>query len=59
MFSSRMANAKRWSPGRSRLRLAERYAGDDVRVTLLKDAEHRLSRPQDLACLTDLVGDLL
>jgi pimeloyl-ACP methyl ester carboxylesterase len=31
------------------LRLAERLATPDVIVTLVKDADHRLSRPQDLA----------
>ena len=38
-------------PWETALRLAERIAGDDVRVTLIKDGDHRLSRPEDLALL--------
>lgn len=38
-------------PWRHALRLAETLAGDDVRLTLIKDGDHRLSRPQDLALL--------
>jgi pimeloyl-ACP methyl ester carboxylesterase len=33
------------------LRLAERLTGEDVRVTLVKDGDHRLGRPQDLDLL--------
>ncbi len=33
------------------LRIAERLTGADVQVTLVKDGDHRLSRPQDLALL--------
>lgn len=40
------------------LELADRLAGDDVRVTLIKDGDHRLSRPQDLALLAQLVDEL-
>jgi len=38
-------------PWKHALRFAEAIAGDDVRVTLIKDGDHRLSRPQDLALL--------
>ena len=31
------------------LRIAAAISGPDVRVTLMKDGEHRLSRPSDLA----------
>lgn len=31
--------------------LVERMARDDVTVTLVKDADHRLSRPEDINCL--------
>ncbi len=40
-------------------RLAERLAGDDVRVTLIKDGDHRLSRDQDLELLIATLGGLL
>jgi pimeloyl-ACP methyl ester carboxylesterase len=33
------------------LRVAEHIAHDDVKVTLIKDGDHRLSRPQDLELL--------
>jgi pimeloyl-ACP methyl ester carboxylesterase len=46
-------------PWETALRLAERITGEDVRVTLLKDAEHRLSRPEDLALLKRTVAGLL
>jgi len=41
------------------LRLADRIAGADVRVTLVKDGDHRLSRPQDLALLCRTLAGLL
>jgi len=41
------------------LRLADRIAGPDVRVTLIKDGDHRLSRPADLALLRRTVAGLL
>jgi pimeloyl-ACP methyl ester carboxylesterase len=37
------------------LRVAERLTGADVQVTLVKDGDHRLSRPQDLALLERMV----
>jgi pimeloyl-ACP methyl ester carboxylesterase len=40
------------------LELAERLVSDDVRVTLIKDGDHRLSRPQDLALLAQTVDGL-
>ena len=39
-------------------RLAARLAGDDVQVLLVKDGDHRLSRPADLALLFRLLGPL-
>lgn len=43
------------------LRLAERLRSDDIQVTLVKDGDHRLSRPQDVALLlrtaAELAGD--
>jgi pimeloyl-ACP methyl ester carboxylesterase len=41
------------------LRIAEQVETSDVRVTLVKDGDHRLSRPGDLALLWQTVGALL
>ena len=41
------------------MRLAERLRSDDVQVTLIKDGDHRLSRPQDLALLVNTVERML
>lgn len=41
------------------LLLQRRLAGTDVRVTLIKDGDHRLSRPADLALLGTLLDELL
>ncbi len=38
-------------PWEMSLRLAERLESDDVQLTLIKDGDHRLSRPQDLDLL--------
>ena len=46
-------------PWQTAPRLAERLEADDVRVTLIKDGDHRLSRPSDLALLRRALGDLL
>lgn len=46
-------------PWQLSLRTAEAIAGDDVRVVLVKDGDHRLSRSQDLALLTQTVEDLV
>jgi pimeloyl-ACP methyl ester carboxylesterase len=40
------------------LRIADRLTGQNVRVTLVKDADHRLSRPEDLALLWQAVQSL-
>ena len=40
------------------LRLAERLRSGDIQVTLVKDGDHRLSRPQDIALLLRTVADL-
>jgi pimeloyl-ACP methyl ester carboxylesterase len=41
------------------LRIAERVTSADVQITLVKDGDHRLSRPADLALLTRTVAALL
>ena len=46
-------------PWQLALRIAERLESDDVRVTLIKDGDHRLSRPQDLALLIGTVDELI
>jgi pimeloyl-ACP methyl ester carboxylesterase len=46
-------------PWPTALQLAERLESDDVGVTLIKDGEHRLSRPQDIALLIAALGELV
>jgi pimeloyl-ACP methyl ester carboxylesterase len=41
------------------LDLAERIVGENVRVTLIKDGDHRLSRAEDLALLGETLDDFL
>ena len=40
------------------VRLSERLAGSDVRLSLIKDGEHRLSRERDLALILETVAEL-
>ena len=46
-------------PWEMALRIAERVTGGDVQVTLVKDGDHRLSRPQDLALLRRTLAPFL
>jgi pimeloyl-ACP methyl ester carboxylesterase len=46
-------------PWATALRLADQLESQDLRVTLIKDGDHRLSRPQDIALLLRAAGDLL
>lgn len=46
-------------PWETALRIAERITGLDVRITLVKDGDHRLSRPGDLALLGRTLSPLL
>ena len=46
-------------PWKHALRFIEAIEGDDVRITLVKDGDHRLSRPQDLALLTSTLSRLI
>ena len=46
-------------PWKTALRIAERIEAPDVLVTLIKDGDHRLSRPQDLHLLRAAIGALL
>lgn len=43
--------ADREVPAATALRLAEIYTGADCRLTFIKDGDHRLSRPQDIALI--------
>ena len=46
-------------PWETAMRIADRVTGDDVRTILVKDGDHRLSRPDDLALLGRVLGSLL
>jgi len=46
-------------PWRHALRLVEAIAGDDVRLHLIKDGDHRLSRPEDLRLLAETLDSLV
>jgi pimeloyl-ACP methyl ester carboxylesterase len=46
-------------PWEMALRIAERLTGADVRVVLVKDGDHRLSRPADLMLLRATLAELL
>jgi pimeloyl-ACP methyl ester carboxylesterase len=46
-------------PWRTALAIAERIESEDVRVTLIKDGDHRLSRETDLVALEDVVARCL
>ena len=46
-------------PWEMSLRIAEQVTAEDVQVTLIKDGDHRLSRPQDLALLCRTLAALL
>ena len=41
------------------LRIAEQVETPDVRIILIKDGDHRLSRPSDLSLLCQTVASLL
>ena len=45
-------------PWQLSLRLADRLAGDNATVTLVKDGDHRLSRPSDLTLLAQTLDAL-
>lgn len=46
-------------PWETSLRIAERITGGDVRINLVKDGDHRLSRPADLDLLTEVLDGML
>jgi pimeloyl-ACP methyl ester carboxylesterase len=46
-------------PWQNSLALAERLAGNDVRLTLVKDGDHRMSRSEDLLLLRQTIAPLL
>ena len=45
-------------PWQSAVDLVSRLARDDVKLTLVKDGDHRLSRDEDLALLARVVGEM-
>lgn len=51
--------ADREVPVATALGLAECYAGADCRLTLVKDGDHRLSRPQDIALILAALEEFL
>jgi pimeloyl-ACP methyl ester carboxylesterase len=46
-------------PWKHAMRLVEHLPGDDVTTTLIRDGDHRLSRPQDIAKLLQAVGTIV
>jgi pimeloyl-ACP methyl ester carboxylesterase len=46
-------------PWKHAMRLVEHLSGDDVTTTLIRDGDHRLSRPQDIAKLLQAVGAIV
>ncbi|MBS0561323.1 MAG: alpha/beta hydrolase [Proteobacteria bacterium] len=46
-------------PWETALKIAEQVTGEDVRLVLVKDGDHRLSRPQDLALLRATLDEVL
>lgn len=40
------------------LRLLDHVSGDDIRLTLVKDADHRFSTPECLTMITDAIGQV-
>ena len=46
-------------PYETSVKLADRLASDDVEVTLIKAGDHRLSEPDDLARLFQVIDLLL
>jgi len=46
-------------PWRTSLQVVEKLTSPDVRLILVKDGEHTLSRDQDLSLLTRTLGEML
>lgn len=46
-------------PWKTALKIAATITGPDVRMTFVKDGEHRLSRPQDLALIWQTVRSVV
>ncbi len=46
-------------PWETSLKIAEKISGPDVEVLLIKDGDHRLSRPQDLKRLCAVLDDMM
>jgi pimeloyl-ACP methyl ester carboxylesterase len=46
-------------PWETSLTLAQQLMGDEVTLTLIKDGDHRLNRPDDLRLMTDALARIL
>lgn len=46
-------------PWQTATRISEKLAGDDVRVTLVKDGDHRMSSPEHLALLCGTLEEMM
>ncbi|MBI1385406.1 MAG: alpha/beta fold hydrolase [Rhizobiales bacterium] len=46
-------------PWQGSLELADLLADEDVQLTLIKDGEHRLSRPRDIALMLEVIAGLI
>ena len=46
-------------PWQTSLEVSQQVIANDVQLTLLKDAGHRLSRPSDIALILKQVGELI
>ena len=46
-------------PWQHAVKTVEAFRGDDTRLTLLRDGDHRLSRPQDIDLLVETVWGLM
>lgn len=46
-------------PWQTALKISEKVMSDDVTITLIKDGDHRLNRPQDLALLIEGLARML
>ena len=46
-------------PWQTSIRTGQAIIGDDVQIILIKDGGHRLSRPQDLARISQIISELL
>ena len=46
-------------PYSTSIRIAEKFIGNDIKVHLIKDANHGLSRTEDLEFISNIINDLI